>query len=137
MIEKLNICTYQIRREIHPFISILNIGPHPKYLPKGCLYLFMLSVFHIMQPFYGRKVRNRQYRTFFLIEILRFAKFGKSKQSSFTHDLASTLVYEPLDGNTGIAIFMPTSICSLPVAGSCCLPTFNRSSSVVKWSLIN
>ena len=28
----------------------------------------------------------------FLIEILRFAKAGKSKQSSLTHDLASSLV---------------------------------------------
>ena len=58
---------------------------------------------------------------FLLIETLRFAKVGKSKQSLFTHDLASLLVYESLDGNTGIMIFMPTSKCSLPVtvAGSC------------------
>ena len=92
------ICTYQIGREIHPFIFVLNIGPRPKYLPNACLYFFMLSVFHILQPFYGRKVRNRQYRTsFFLIKILRFSEIGKSKQSSFSHDLVSTLVYEPLD----------------------------------------
>ena len=36
-----------------------------KYLPKGCLYLLMLSVFHIMQPFQHEKVRNLQYLTFF------------------------------------------------------------------------
>ena len=44
-------------------------------------------------------------------------------------------MYEPIEGNTGITIFMPTSKCSLPVAGSRFPPTFDRSSSVVKWSL--
>ena len=38
---------------------------------------------------------------FFPDLILRFAKVGKSKQSSFTRDLASTLMYEPTEGNTG------------------------------------
>ena len=28
---------------------------------------------------------------------------GQSKQSSFTHDLASSLMYAPMEGNTGIA----------------------------------
>ena len=50
---------------------------------------------------------------------------GKSKQSSFTHELASLLVYELLDGNTGIAIFMPTSKSSLPVTCSSFLPVFD------------
>ena len=77
-----------------------------------------------------------QDRTYFSDWILQFAKVGKSKQSSFTHDLASTLVYEPLDGNIGIAIFMPTSKCSLLVAGSRFLPAFDHSFSVVKWSLV-
>ena len=49
---------------------------------------------------------------------LRFEMAGKSKQSSFTHDLASSLMHAPIEGYTGIAIFMPTSKCSLPVAGS-------------------
>ena len=66
---------------------------------------------------------------------LRFEKAGKSKQSSFTHKLASSLMYAPMEGNTGIAIFMPTSKCSLPVAGSRFLPAFDHSSSIVKWSL--
>ena len=62
---------------------------------------------------------------------LRFEKAGKSKQSSFTQDLASSLMYAPIEGNTGIAIFMPTSKCSLSVAGSRFLPAFDGSSSVV------
>ena len=44
MIEKL-ICTLPDRAEIHPFVSILNIGPRFKYLPKGSFYLFILSDF--------------------------------------------------------------------------------------------
>ena len=51
MSEKNDNVPYQIGRETHPFISILNIGPPFKYLPKGCLYFFMLSVFYTMQPF--------------------------------------------------------------------------------------
>ena len=31
---------------------------------------------------------------------------------------------------------MPTSKCLLPVAGRCFLPAFDRSSSIVKWSLV-
>ena len=66
---------------------------------------------------------------------LWFEMAGKSKQSSFTHDLTSSLMYAPIEGNTGIAIFMPTSKCSLPVAGFRFLPAFDRLSSLVKWSL--
>ena len=33
------------KKKKHPFISILNICPRFKYLPKGCLYFFMLSIF--------------------------------------------------------------------------------------------
>ena len=73
---------------------------------------------------------------FFTDWILQFAKVGKSKQSSFTHDLASTLVYEPIENNSGIAIFMTTSKWLLPVAGFCLFPAFDHSSSIVKWSLV-
>ena len=82
-------------------------------------------------------MQNLKNQTFFSDRNLRFEKAGKSKQSSFTHDLASSLMYEPIVGNTGITIFMPTSKCSLPVAGSRFLPAFDCSSSVVKWSLIS
>ena len=58
------------------------------------------------------------------------------KQLSFKHDLASLPVYEPWDGNTGIAIFMRTSKCLLPVAGSRFPPAFNRSSSIVELTLM-
>ena len=53
MIEKTDNVPYQIGRKIYLFISIVNIhvGPHFEYLPKGCLYFFMLSVFYILQPF--------------------------------------------------------------------------------------
>ena len=37
----------------------------------------------------------------------RFAKVSKIKQQSLTHDVASTLMYKPLNGNTGIAILSP------------------------------
>ena len=46
-------------------------------------------------------------------------------------------MYEPMEDNTGIAMFMPTSKCSLPVAGSRFLPAFDRSSSIVKWRALN
>ena len=95
MIEKL-ICTLPDRVKIHPFISILNMGPRFKYLPKGSFYLFMLPVFYIMQPFYGWKVRNRKYHTFFLTEILQLAKVVISKQSLLTHKLVSSLVYRAI-----------------------------------------
>ena len=115
MIEKL-ICTLPDQAKIHPFISILNIGHCLKYLPKGCLYLFMLSVFYIMQPFLWAEGSKLPISDFLLIEILRLANVGKSKQSSFTRDLASSRIYEPIEGNTGIGSFMPTSKCSLPVS---------------------
>ena len=67
---------------------------------------------------------------------MQFAKAGKSKQSSFTHDVASSLVYEPMEDNTGIAIFMPTSNCLLPFTGCHFFLAFDRSPSIVKWSLV-
>ena len=41
-------------------------------------------------------------------------------------------MYEPMEGNTGIAIFMPTSKCLLTAAGSHFLPAFDGSFSIVK-----
>ena len=81
-------------------------------------------------------MQNLQNQIFFPDWNLRFEKAGKLKQSLFTHDLAASLMYAPMAGNTGIAIFMPTSKCLLPVAGSRFPPAFDRSSSIVKWSLI-
>ena len=129
-------CTLPDRAKMHPFISILNMGACLKYLPKGSFYLFMLSVFLYNAAILWAEDLKSAISDFVLIEILQFAKVGKTEQSSFTHDLVSLLVYEPLNGNTGVAIFMPTSKCSLPVAGSRFLPAFDHSSSVVKWSLI-
>ena len=90
--------------------------------------LFMLSVFLYNAAVLRVEGSKSPISDFLLIEILRFAKVGKSKQSSFTHDLAPALVYEPLDSNTRIVIFMPTSKCSMPVAGSRFLLAFDRSS---------
>ena len=54
----------------------------------------------------------------------------------YTQDQTSSLyVWVHAGGNTGIAIFMPTSKCSLATAGSRFLPAFDGSFSVVKWSL--
>ena len=119
------LCTYQIglksrslRAKIHPFISILNIGPRLEYLPKRFFFLFMLSGFSYNAAVLRVEASKSPISDFFLIKISRFAKVGKSKQSSFTHDLASSLVYEPFAGNTGTAICMPTNKRLLPVAGS-------------------
>ena len=68
MIKKTDYVPYQVGAKIHPFISILNIDPY-LYLPKGSFYLFILSVFHIMQPFQHGKVQNIQDQTFFVNEI--------------------------------------------------------------------
>ena len=89
-----------------------------------------------MQPFLAEEDAKSPKSDFFPDRNLRYEMAGKSKQSSFTHDIASSLMHAPMEGNTGIAIFMPTSKCSLPIAGSRFLLTFDCSSSVVKWSLI-
>ena len=89
---------YQVRQKYTCMIciSILNMDPRLKYLPKGSFYLFMLSFF-IMQLFKHQEVQNRQYSIdLFLTKILQFAKAVTSKQSSFTHDHVSSLVYKAI-----------------------------------------
>ena len=96
----------------------------------------MPLLFHVISFLYNAAVLAEDAKSpksnFFCDWNLRFEKAGKSKQSSFTHEIASSLMYEPMEINTGIAFFMPTSKCYLPVAGSRFLPAFDRSSSVVK-----
>ena len=110
------------------------MGACLKYLPKGSFYLFILSVFLYNAAVLWVEGSKSPISNLLLIEILQFVKVGKSEQSLFTLDLASLLVYEPLDGNTGIRIFRPTSKCLLPVTASHFLPAFDHSSSIVKWS---
>ena len=81
------------------------VRQYPKKIQKFnawlmCIDLVMFSMLHVA------------------VLIPQDSKANKSKQSSFSQDLTSLLVYEPMEGNTGIVIFMPTSKCLLAVAAS-------------------
>ena len=88
-----------------------------------------------MQPFQHQKVQNRQCWTFFWLKFA-IAKAGKSKQSPFTHNLVSLLVYKAIDDNTEIAIFKLTSKRSLAIAGSDFFLILIFQFNIFKWSLV-
>ena len=112
----------------------------PLNLPEGSFYLFMLSFFIYIYNAAVSAPEGAKFpgSDFFADWNLRFAKAGNNIDSKQTiHELSSSLMYELMEDNTGIAIFMPNSKCSLPVAGCRFLPAFDRSSNVNKWSLVN
>ena len=135
MIEKMNMYLTRSSKNT-PLYLLPQRGRSLKIFAWGILLLVHLISFLYNAAISRAEGLRSPISDFLLIEILQFEKVSKSKQSLFTHDLGCSLVYEPLDGNTGIAIFMPTSKCSLRVAHSHFLPAFDRSSSVIKWSLI-
>ena len=76
-----------------PIYLYLQHGPSLKISAYGVLLLVhVISFFNIMQLFYHRKVQNCQYQTFFLTEILRFAKQNNHR----LHMTVSSLVYKAI-----------------------------------------
>ena len=124
------LCTLPDQAKIHPFISILNIGPSFRYLPKGSFYLFMLSVFLYNAALLS--TGRSEIAKIWLFSDWNFQRPANQNNRHFTHDL----VYDLTEGNTGITIFMPNSKCWLVAVGSLFLPAFVHLFSIVKWSLV-
>ena len=123
------------------------MGPHLKYLPMGSFYLFMLSVFFFFFFFFfffyfiqcshfsTRRFETANFGTFFPTEICDLRRPANQNNHRLHMTKHHCYIYEPMEGNTVIVIFMPTNKYSLAAAGSRFLPAFDGSFNVVKWSL--
>ena len=127
------LCTFQHGWKINPFISILSMGPHFRYMPTGSFYLFMVSFFYIMVLWY-RKSKS-PISDFLLIEIFWSEKVDKIK-IIIVHTWPSIFPkIQPSNGNTRVVILSPTTKLTLAVQ---CFPVVSvwiHSEKIVKRSL--